>query len=94
MFVRRYSIDTPSLLHRWSIVSMEDRWTIDGELMEDERYFCDIITSQLLRKGKEKECEIQNELHTLYFIRQRLISFAVLLYTIYFTLYPILQHSL
>ena len=30
-----YSIDTPSILHRWSIVSMEERWSIDGELMED-----------------------------------------------------------
>ena len=30
----RYSIVTPSLLHRKSIVSMEYLWTIDGESME------------------------------------------------------------
>ena len=29
-----YSIDTPSILHRWSIASMEELWSIDGELME------------------------------------------------------------
>ena len=30
----RYSIDSPSILHRWSIVSMEYRWTTDGLTME------------------------------------------------------------
>ena len=29
-FLRRYSIVTPSLLHRFDGVSMEYRWTIDG----------------------------------------------------------------
>ena len=33
-FLRRYSIATPSLLHRKSIVSMEYRWTIDGLSMD------------------------------------------------------------
>ena len=33
-FVNRYSIVTPSLLHRKSIVSMEKRWNCDGTVME------------------------------------------------------------
>ena len=33
----RCSIDTPSILHRWSIVSMEYRWTNDGQAMEYHR---------------------------------------------------------
>ena len=36
-FRRRYSIVTPSLLHRKSIVSMEYRWTSDGAAMEQPR---------------------------------------------------------
>jgi hypothetical protein len=53
--------------------------------MEKKWSFYGMIISLFSGKGKEKECEIQDEFHTLYFIRQRLISFAVLLYTIYFT---------
>ena len=37
LFHRRYSIDTPSILHRWSIVSMEKRWSIDGRAMEEHK---------------------------------------------------------
>ena len=34
LFLRGWSITAPSLLHRWSIVSMEYRWTNDGVTME------------------------------------------------------------
>ena len=34
LLVRRYSIASPSLVHRYSIVSMENRWIIDGLLMD------------------------------------------------------------
>ena len=34
LFFRRYSIDTPSLVHRYSIVSMDNRWSSDGLSME------------------------------------------------------------
>ena len=34
LFLRRYSIDAPSILHRLSIVSMEERWSTDGLSME------------------------------------------------------------
>ena len=37
LFLLGCSIDTPSILHRWSIVSMEKRWRIDGQLMEYHR---------------------------------------------------------
>ena len=37
LFFRRYSIATPSLLHRYSIVSMEYLWTYDGEVMEQHK---------------------------------------------------------
>ena len=34
LFFRCFSIATPSLLHRCSIVSMDNRWIIDGLLMD------------------------------------------------------------
>ncbi len=34
LYLRGYSIATPSLLHRKSIVSMEYRWTNDGDAMD------------------------------------------------------------
>ena len=34
LFFRRYSIATPSLLHRYSIVSPSFRWRSDGHAME------------------------------------------------------------
>ena len=34
LLVIRYSIDTPYILHRYSIVSMDYRWIIDGLSME------------------------------------------------------------
>ena len=46
-FLRRYSIATPSLLHRKSIVSMEYRWTIDGLSYEEQGTFIGLST-----KGK------------------------------------------
>ena len=30
----RFIVVSPRLLHRWSIVSMEDRWSNDGQTME------------------------------------------------------------
>ena len=38
-FLRRYSIATPSLLHRKSIVSMEYLWRTDGQVMEKPKRF-------------------------------------------------------
>ena len=37
--LRRYSIVTPSLLHRKSIVSMEYLWRTDGQVMEKPKRF-------------------------------------------------------
>ena len=39
LFYRFSTVDAPSILHRWSIVSMEDRWTTDGLSMEYPRSF-------------------------------------------------------
>jgi len=36
-FLRSYSIATPSLLHRYSIVSMDNRWIIDGLSMDNHK---------------------------------------------------------
>ena len=38
--LRRYSIVSPSVVHRYSIVTMDHRWSIDGESMEYLPCFC------------------------------------------------------
>ena len=50
LFHRRYSIDAPSILHRWSIVSMEKRWSIDGQAMEEQRNILGRYTKNIQRK--------------------------------------------
>ncbi|MBQ2176679.1 MAG: hypothetical protein II453_17100 [Alphaproteobacteria bacterium] len=35
LFLRLKSVDTPSLLHRYSIASPSFRWSIDGQTMDD-----------------------------------------------------------
>ena len=55
LILRYNSVDTPSLLHRMSIVSMEMRWTCDGDAMEMRwRYFGG-------RAGKKKGKGIVND---------------------------------
>ncbi len=54
LFLRRYSIDTPSLVHRYSIVSMDNRWSSDGPVMEQPRIY-DLVSSSKLRNKKNKK---------------------------------------
>ncbi len=35
LFLRLKSVDTPSILHRYSIDGPSFRWSIDGQTMED-----------------------------------------------------------
>ena len=49
--ILRYSTeDTPSILHRWSIVSMEKRWSIDGRAMEEHKNILGIYPKNTQRK--------------------------------------------
>ena len=41
--------------------------------MENVQSSCDTFKAPFQGQGKEKECEIQNELHSLYFILSTLI---------------------
>ena len=41
LFLRCCSIASPSLVHRYSIVSMDNRWIIDGLLMDYLRRMSD-----------------------------------------------------
>ena len=47
LLVRSYSIATPSLLHRYSIETMDNRWIIDGLLM-------DYLMKNWVFQGQEK----------------------------------------
>ena len=41
LFLRSSSVTAPSLVHRYSIVSMDNRWIIDGLLMDYLRRMSD-----------------------------------------------------
>ncbi len=62
LFLLGYSIDTPSILHRWSIVSMEKRWRIDGPLMEYHWSNKDISVFVCRMDIDEKTCKYDNSL--------------------------------
>ena len=54
LFLRRYSIVCPSLLHRSSIETMDKRWSCDGTVMEQDRIY-DLVSSSKLRNKKNKK---------------------------------------
>ena len=63
LFHRRYSIVTPSLLHRMSIVSMEYLWRYDGDTME-KRCRCYGPVMEQLRSNTQVAINNLNESST------------------------------
>ena len=51
LFHRRYSIVTPYQLHSKSIVSMEYRWSIDGQAMEEHKNILGIYPKNTQREN-------------------------------------------
>ena len=58
LFLRLTSVDTPSLLHRYSIASPSFRWSIYGEVME-KRWRSDGETSKIERKKTQGRTSLQ-----------------------------------
>ena len=54
LFLHRYSIDSPSIVHRYSIETMDKRWRCDGDAMEMLPIFC--LQRYCFFRKKKKNC--------------------------------------
>ena len=76
LFVRYSSIDTPSLLHRISIVSPSKRWSIDG-LSMDNRWIISEESRVVIVVGKSQMSKVYHPIRYLKNVSLILINVII-----------------